>query len=100
MFRFTGQLFFDASHKPCRNGRGSPKRSTLWEIHPVYGVEICIDPNMQCTVDSDANWQQLIDFAAEAGNETRLHWPDTGMQQQKRSHRKASDPLVTLTGSL
>jgi hypothetical protein len=100
MFRFTGQLFFDASHKPCTNGRGSPKRSTIWEIHPVYAVEICIDPNMQCTVDSDANWQQLIDFAAEASSQTRLHWPDTEMQPQKSSHRKASDALVTLTGSL
>jgi hypothetical protein len=39
--RITGQLFFDASHKPCVNGKGSaPKRRSIWEIHPVYAIEV------------------------------------------------------------
>jgi hypothetical protein len=80
MFRFTGQLFFDASHKPCSHGKGSPKRSTLWEIHPVYAVQICIEPNNQCAVDSDANWQSLTDFAAAANGETRLRLPETRLR--------------------
>jgi hypothetical protein len=73
LYRFTGQLFFDASHRPCSGGKGSPKRSAIWEIHPVYGVDICIDPNNDCKVDGEANWVSLSDWVGgEATHETRL----------------------------
>lgn len=43
--RVTGQLYFDSSHFPCSNGQGAgegnPKRVSLWEIHPIYKLEIC-----------------------------------------------------------
>ena len=42
--RVTGQLFFDSSHSPCIDGKaeaGDPHRSSLWEIHPVYGFDVC-----------------------------------------------------------
>jgi hypothetical protein len=76
LYRFTGQLFFDGSHRPCSGGKGSPKRSSLWEIHPVYAVDICMDPSNNCNVDSDENW---VSFAEEMGvepSETRLWLPD------------------------
>ena len=44
--RITGQLFFDASHSPCRknpNGtfaKVTPARRSIWEIHPVYAIEV------------------------------------------------------------
>lgn len=38
--RVTGQLFFDGSHSPCRNGKGGPPRRSIWEIHPVYKIEV------------------------------------------------------------
>ena len=39
--RITGQLFFDASHKPCTAGKkASPARASNWEIHPVYKIEV------------------------------------------------------------
>jgi len=78
LYRFTGQLFFDASHKPCSGGKGSPKRSAIWEIHPVYAVDICIDPGNNCTADNDQNWTPLSDFvgAQPTENETRLRLPD------------------------
>jgi hypothetical protein len=42
--RMTGQLFFDGSHKPssCRvqAGGGNPRRRAVWEIHPVYKIEV------------------------------------------------------------
>jgi hypothetical protein len=39
--RITGQLFFDASHSaPCKNGNGAPKRCSIWEVHPVYAIEV------------------------------------------------------------
>jgi hypothetical protein len=51
-------------------------RSSLWEIHPVYALDICIDPDNNCKVDSEENW---ISFAEEMGvvpSETRLWLPD------------------------
>lgn len=40
--KMTGQLFFDASHSPCRGDkRASPARISIWEIHPVYAIEVC-----------------------------------------------------------
>lgn len=38
--RLTGQLFFDGSHSPCRNGKGGPPRRSIWEIHPVFAIEV------------------------------------------------------------
>jgi hypothetical protein len=76
LYRFTGQLFFDGSHRPCFGGKGSPKRSSLWEVHPVYAVEICTDASNNCKVDSDENW---VSFAQQMGvnpSETRLWLPD------------------------
>jgi hypothetical protein len=36
--KLTGQLFFDGSHRalPC----SSPKRRSVWEVHPVYRIEV------------------------------------------------------------
>jgi hypothetical protein len=42
--RFTGQLMFDASHAPCTNGTppsNAPARSSSWEVHPVYAIDVC-----------------------------------------------------------
>jgi hypothetical protein len=76
LFRFTGQLFFDASHSPCTaSSEPNPKRSTLWEIHPVYEVDICIDPENKCTVDKDLNWEPLSEFMGAGTTETVLRKP-------------------------
>ncbi len=78
LFRFTGQLFFDASHSPCVNGKGRPpQRSAIWELHPVYNVEICVDGDT-CRVDSNAGWQSLVDFVNKGSTETRLQEPPAG----------------------
>jgi len=40
--RIQGHLFYDGSHTPCKgSSRPNPKRASLWEIHPVYAVEVC-----------------------------------------------------------
>ena len=57
--RITGPLFFDNSHEPCEMSGSSviksanPKRSSLWEIHPVYALDVCTskDPS-KCDVKS------------------------------------------------
>jgi hypothetical protein len=76
LYRFTGQLFFDASHRPCSGGKGSPKRSSIWEIHPVYAVDICTDRNNNCKVDSDENWISFAEQMGEVPSETLLRLPD------------------------
>jgi len=56
--RVTGQLFYDASHRPCvfRDGkvveRHGPERRSIWEIHPVYRIEI-YDQKRRNWVDLD-----------------------------------------------
>jgi hypothetical protein len=73
LYRFTGQLFYDASHVVCVGGTGpNPQRSSLWEIHPVYAVDICIDPGNKCTVDKDENWAPLSEQVHADTTETRL----------------------------
>ncbi|HKD13456.1 MAG TPA: hypothetical protein VKE71_02830 [Candidatus Angelobacter sp.] len=58
--KITGQLFFDGSHRPCTGptaGSGDPARLTVWEIHPVYKIEVCSQNTLdQCQANS-ANWQ-------------------------------------------
>lgn len=58
--RITGPLFFDDSHEVCTFSSSgavtksvNPKRSSLWEIHPVYQIEVCSskDPS-KCDVNS------------------------------------------------
>lgn len=71
LFRFTGQLFLDTSHKICTPADGKtcgPKRVSLWEIHPVYAIEICTSKKAsKCKPDQDAGWEALDQFVG--GNE-------------------------------
>jgi len=73
--RVTGQLFFDASHQPCggksllkacpqhRASVGSarnPPRRSIWEIHPVYRLEVCSRTTLaKCRYDDDGVWTPL-----------------------------------------
>ncbi|HVT58096.1 MAG TPA: hypothetical protein VHR45_06830 [Thermoanaerobaculia bacterium] len=67
--RITGQLFFDASHHPCKNGQpepSSPSRASEWEIHPVYSIEVCKGTTLAaCPVDDDSQWSPLKVAAAK-----------------------------------
>jgi hypothetical protein len=40
---FTGQLFYDASHSPG----GRPDRASVWEVHPVYAIWVCLNTTPQ-----------------------------------------------------
>jgi hypothetical protein len=61
--RVTGQLFFDGSHKLCLNGKGvpgNPARESLWEIHPVYALDVCSAKTIaECPVDDESKWHPL-----------------------------------------
>ena len=61
--RITGQIFFDASHEPCRDGKiksGNPLRISGWEIHPLYTFEVCKFTDIKkCPSNSKTVWQPL-----------------------------------------
>jgi hypothetical protein len=62
--RVTGQLFYDSSHVVCQPGRRTaPKRASLWEIHPVYGFEVCQLTDIEaCRSAANSEWQPLDRF--------------------------------------
>jgi hypothetical protein len=55
--RFTGQLFFDASHTPCPCGTPvcHPLRSSDWEIHPIYSIDVC-KSGTACDESRETDW--------------------------------------------
>jgi hypothetical protein len=58
--RVTGHLFFDSSHVPCAGGQpvpSNPKRFSLWEVHPIYQLEVCTG-----NCDGDGQWSSLSDW--------------------------------------
>ena len=65
--RITGQLFFDASHQPCRpNKRHSPARFTSWEIHPVYNIEVCqFKSASSCPLSGTTMWIPFDEWVGE-----------------------------------
>lgn len=71
--RLSGQLFFDGSHRPCANGRGSPRRVSVWEIHPVYGVDVCRNETLKsCDANDESKWVPLeswLNLEDEPGEE-------------------------------
>lgn len=48
---FTGQLFFDGSH----SAGGSPDRVSVWEVHPVYAIWICLNNTIEACLASKKN---------------------------------------------
>lgn len=59
--RITGQLAFDAEHKPCTKTKvEEPKRQSVWEIHPVYKIETCTAKSAaDCVAGDDSVWTAL-----------------------------------------
>jgi hypothetical protein len=68
LFRFTGQLFLDTSHKACGPGSSkgcAPKRISVWEVHPVYAIEICESTDAStCEANGTDGWESLEEFLA------------------------------------
>lgn len=64
--RVTGHLLFDASHQPCRDGRrvgSNPLRASLWEIHPVYAVDVCSEvQEARCKAGDSRAWIPLHEW--------------------------------------
>lgn len=60
--RIRGQLFYDNSHTPCtEKSRPNPKRISLWEVHPVYSLDVCQLNELKACQDSknEKDWVPL-----------------------------------------
>jgi hypothetical protein len=61
--KITGQLFFDGSHKPCTGNapkRGDPARASVWEIHPIYKIDVCSSTDLgECNPNDASVWAPL-----------------------------------------
>jgi len=95
--RVIGQLFYDDAHEPCVMAGGtlvgeSPQRITLWEIHPVYALDVCSsrDP-AQCDVSSDSTtvWIPYDEWFEHNGQNTQA----TGQSERTACQPKPADQL-------
>lgn len=72
--RFTGSMFFDSAHTPCRllaDGsfkKASPARISVWEIHPVYALDVC--DAASCVADKAAGWIPFEEYVGGLMEET------------------------------
>ena len=77
--KFTGQLFFDGSHVPCtRDGKAgfNPARDNakdferlaLWEIHPIYAIDVCQHTEKsQCSASDPSSWFPFTQLKSRLG---------------------------------
>src|SRR5439155_6894053 len=76
--RITGQLFFDGSHVPCRDGKAdfNPARNNnkdferlaLWEVHPIYAIDLCKNITAsQCSMSDESAWFPFSDLQGRLG---------------------------------
>jgi hypothetical protein len=98
--RVTGALFYDDEHEPCSmaGGKltghsGDPDRISLWEIHPIYALDVCMntDPT-KCDVTSTsaATWMPYDQWVTKPWGQFQA----TGKQERTacsgRSNGRAS----------
>jgi hypothetical protein len=93
-YRVTGQLFFDASHSvcPCGISHCSPVRASLWEIHPVYNIEVC-KAGSSCDENNDSDWlafdtwwKSLVPLTKPRGPHSHApHEPGTTVPRRRRA---------------
>jgi len=60
--RFTGHAFYDGFHKPCvgMTPGGSSRRTSAWEIHPIYAIEVCVNTSLSgCPRTDGSRWRPL-----------------------------------------
>ena len=112
--RISGQLFFDGSHVPCRDGKAdfNPARNNqkdferlaLWEIHPIYAIDVCKNAELsQCSASNQSVWFPFTDLKRRLGlasvrptekckaatNDPESMCPDFKPTKKKLSHRRA-----------
>ncbi len=77
--KITGQLFYDDSHvactkdgqagfNPARNNAKDFERLALWEIHPIYAIDVCKNTDRsQCSAADTSAWFPFTDLQSRLG---------------------------------
>jgi hypothetical protein len=77
--KISGQLFFDGSHVPCtkdgkagfnpaRDNAKDFERLALWEIHPIYAIDVCKHADKsRCTVSNKSAWFPFSELESRLG---------------------------------
>jgi hypothetical protein len=77
--KITGQLFYDDSHvactkdgkagfNPARNNAKDFERLALWEIHPIYAIDVCKNTDKsQCSAADASAWFPFTDLQSRLG---------------------------------
>jgi hypothetical protein len=76
--KISGQLFFDGSHVPCTNGKAGSnpardnakdfERLALWEIHPIYAIDVCKHTDKsQCKASDKTAWFPFTKLKSRLG---------------------------------
>lgn len=61
VIRVTGQLFNDAEHHAACHQSGQPSRLSVWEVHPIYLLDICTSTTItNCPIDDDSVWTPYL----------------------------------------
>ena len=96
---FLGQLFYDASHKPCSAGhRVNPARIASWEIHPVYSIFVCKNATLQACPRNDASkwtpFDQWVNQPDDLDISRRFDFLNVGLDKDRYlKSLLGSDPL-------
>jgi hypothetical protein len=75
--KVSGQLFFDGSHVACSGGKAgfNPftkhndfERLALWEIHPIYAIDVCKHTDKsQCSASDPSAWFPFTELKSRLG---------------------------------
>jgi hypothetical protein len=76
--KISGQLFFDGSHVACttegkagfnpNTKRDDFERLALWEIHPIYAIDVCKHTNKtQCSAADLSAWFPFTELQSRLG---------------------------------
>jgi hypothetical protein len=84
--RITGHLFLDSRHhvSTCNNPStgGDPARISLWEIHPVYALEVCKSTSLsQCAMGNDQRWVAFDKWLSSPGAKAAKRLPKKPARQ-------------------
>lgn len=86
--RISGHLFFDSRHNvsTCsKPSKGDPPRVSLWEIHPVYAVDVCKFTTLsKCDVGEDTVWIPFDQWLSSPAAKGAKHLPQKGQREQMR----------------
>ncbi len=76
--KVSGQLFFDGSHVACTSGgkagfnpftkHNDFERLALWEIHPIYAIDVCKHTDKsQCSASDPSAWFPFEELKSRLG---------------------------------